>query len=253
MRSWRPSTATIIAFIALVVALGGTAVAARHYIITSTRQIKPSVLKALRGRTGHQGPTGATGPQGSRGAVGSRGVQGVPGPGGPPGAPGATGSEGKPGPPGADGTSVVARARSAGAVETSTTSFFSGGTPTYSDDPLNGGKWKQAAQELNELVGEVKITTPPLAECSTPPAAPGPGVVKVQILLDGELSGEANGSNNTSPTLTFPIGPRWLFEPGIDTNHTLTAQIADDCGENGGNTGAHFTVKSIAIDVIGVK
>ncbi|HEY4428816.1 MAG TPA: hypothetical protein VGN08_11485 [Solirubrobacteraceae bacterium] len=43
--------ATWIAAAALFVALGGTAVAAKHYLITSTQQIKPNVLKALRAPT----------------------------------------------------------------------------------------------------------------------------------------------------------------------------------------------------------
>jgi hypothetical protein len=44
-----PSPAMFVACIALFVALGGTAVAADHYLITSTSQIKPSVVKQLRG------------------------------------------------------------------------------------------------------------------------------------------------------------------------------------------------------------
>jgi hypothetical protein len=47
MRTPKPSAAIILACAALVVALGGTAIAASHYIITSTSQIKPSVLRAL--------------------------------------------------------------------------------------------------------------------------------------------------------------------------------------------------------------
>ena len=43
----RPSPATLIAILALFVALGGTAIAANRYIITSPSQIKPSVLRTL--------------------------------------------------------------------------------------------------------------------------------------------------------------------------------------------------------------
>jgi hypothetical protein len=52
MRLRRPSPATSIALLALLFSLGGSAIAASRYIITSTSQIKPSVLKAIRGTPG---------------------------------------------------------------------------------------------------------------------------------------------------------------------------------------------------------
>jgi hypothetical protein len=80
MRPSRPSPAVLIASLALFVALGGSAVAARHFLITSTRQIKPSVLHALRGAAGARGPSG---PAGAQGAPGPAGPQGPAGPAGP--------------------------------------------------------------------------------------------------------------------------------------------------------------------------
>jgi len=65
----RPSPATAIALIALFVALGGTAMAARSYLITSTSQIKPSVLRKLKGRPGSRGPTGPVGATGVAGTA----------------------------------------------------------------------------------------------------------------------------------------------------------------------------------------
>jgi hypothetical protein len=73
----RPSFATGIALIALFFALGGTAIAARHYLITSTSQIKPSVLQRLHGNAGAEG---ARGPAGVAGQQGPAGLQGPAGP-----------------------------------------------------------------------------------------------------------------------------------------------------------------------------
>jgi hypothetical protein len=77
--------ATIVATIALVFSLSGGALAATHYLITSTKQISPNVLKRLKGTPGPPGP------------------QGLPGPNGNPGIPGRVGA---PGPSGAAGSAV---------------------------------------------------------------------------------------------------------------------------------------------------
>lgn len=81
----RPSLPTVLSSLALFIALGGTGLAANHYLITSTSQIKPSVLDQLRGASlpGPQGPEGpsghpgATGPAGASGSNGSNGTNGA--------------------------------------------------------------------------------------------------------------------------------------------------------------------------------
>lgn len=78
----RLSPATAIALVALVFALGGTALAS-GYIITNIGQIKPSVVKKLRGRRGQRGPRGPQGAPGAQGGQGAQGAQGDPGPSGP--------------------------------------------------------------------------------------------------------------------------------------------------------------------------
>src|SRR3981189_1980862 len=70
------SYANVTATLALVFAMSGGALAAKHYLINSTGQINPNVLKKLRGRTGLrgipgvEGPTGPAGPAGPGGAIG---------------------------------------------------------------------------------------------------------------------------------------------------------------------------------------
>ncbi len=100
-RRVRPTT--VIAVIAVVMALSGTAVAAQRYLITNTKQISPVVLKQLTAMAVKQakGSTaGGTGAAGATGATGPRGPQGEPGPAGEKGAQGDRGPEGPPGPPG---------------------------------------------------------------------------------------------------------------------------------------------------------
>jgi len=52
------SYANVAATLALIFSMTGGAPAASHYVITSTKQIKPSVLKQLRGKSGPPGPQG---------------------------------------------------------------------------------------------------------------------------------------------------------------------------------------------------
>ena len=67
----RPSAAIVIASTARFFSVTGVGFAAHHYLITSTSQIKPSVITALRGHTGAKGATGARGATGSTGAAGT--------------------------------------------------------------------------------------------------------------------------------------------------------------------------------------
>ena len=241
----RPSPAGIIASLALFFALGGSAIAANHYLITGTSQIKPSVLKALHGQAGAKGAKGATGANGAPGQPGPAGGQGSPG---------------VPGPTGPSGTSVVARIRSVAPFVTPSTEEAN---PILVNDPLNGS-WTQHSNELNQLAGQVTITFPPEADCE------GSNAVAVELLLDGKLVGGASiRASETEVTETVPIGwskhlpvgpsgpfgpwseeavSPWLFEPGQDTVHTLTAKAADDCAMSG-----HPTIQSVSVDVLGAS
>lgn len=94
----RLNYANITATLALVFSMSGGALAASHYLINSTKQINPKVLKSLKGKDGTNGANGAPGTTGTTGATGATGTTG---------ATGATGGAGKEGPTGPAGTAVA--------------------------------------------------------------------------------------------------------------------------------------------------
>jgi hypothetical protein len=169
------SPATVIASLALVFAMTGGAYAASKYLITSTKQISPKVLKSLKGANGKTGAAGPTGPAGAAGAgtAGAQGPQGAAGAKGEPGAAGAPGTNGK------DGTTGFTETLPSGKTETGTWSFSApveGGVfvPISFNIPLEGplnqahthyiltnGKEQHGTEELPQTVctGTVAVPT----------------------------------------------------------------------------------------------
>jgi hypothetical protein len=68
-----------VALLALFFALGGTSLAARHYLLTDSSQISPKLLRKLEGRKGREGPRGLPGAEGPTGSAGAAGAAGPPG------------------------------------------------------------------------------------------------------------------------------------------------------------------------------
>jgi hypothetical protein len=117
MKKRRPSPGTVLATLALFFALGGSAIAANHYLITSTKQIKPSVLKTLKGKRGLVGPKGAAGAHGAAGAAGAPGAKGEPG---------VKGERGVQGAPGTPALSELTEVRSEAGLEEVSAGVFGG-------------------------------------------------------------------------------------------------------------------------------
>jgi hypothetical protein len=100
----RVTYANVAMTLALVFAMSGGAYAAKHYLITSTKQISPKVLTALKGKNGTNGTNGTNGANGKDGAQGAAGAQG---PAGEKGSAGEQGPQGTAGPKGTTGPEGV--------------------------------------------------------------------------------------------------------------------------------------------------
>ena len=121
--------ANIVATLALVFAMSGGAYAASRYLITSTKQISPKVLKSLKGADGAKGTAGLQGPTGPAGPAGPQG---------PAGAGGAAGAAG------AAGASVTAKALKPGEAaceKLGGSEFIAGATKTTACNGKEGSPW----------------------------------------------------------------------------------------------------------------
>jgi hypothetical protein len=147
----------MIAGLALVFAMTGGAYAAKKYLITSTKQISPSVLKQLQGKAGAAGAPGAAGAQGAQGPAGPAG------PAGSAGGKGETGPAGAKGEKGATGAAGAAGAKGATGA-TGTTGF----TETLPKGKTETGVWAVSQFNLPAFIEvEIPISFPiPLKEGS---------------------------------------------------------------------------------------
>jgi collagen triple helix repeat protein len=178
----RPSHGTIVAYVSLFVALGGTSVAAVTIANNAvvSRSIKDGQVKTAdlganavtsakvkagsllasdlkagelpAAAAGPQGPTGAAGPAGTPGAKGDPGAPGAPG------TNGTNGTDGAAGTPGVNGAATRVRAaKTAGNVT------VPAGTVTFGTAvaiPLAQNDWTQGANETDLFLVRVTVTAP---------------------------------------------------------------------------------------------
>jgi hypothetical protein len=188
------------ATLALLFSMTGGALAAKHYLVNSTKQINPKVLRALKASKGPTGPSGPQGKEGSagKGAEGSAGKSGATGAEGPAGKVGATGQEGPTGKEGAPGaTKIVTRYGPIAELEKGAS--FESYAACLAGEGVTGGGY------------DFTERTPSSAGFRLAAARPSIAVVGLAMVLDyppPENGGVATGwvvkmENDTDPTFDF--------------------------------------------------
>jgi hypothetical protein len=202
----------LIATLALVFAMSGGAYAAGKYLITSTKQISPKVLKSLQGKAGTSGAQGALGASGPAGAAGATGVQGPTGATGPQGPAGEKGEKGEKGTKGANGTN--------GAIHPG---------ETLPPDASETGVWLNTSTPATQQSTQLSFTIP-LAESLT--WGEGlPGEPENQVHYINELGNEV-------PTVgtelaSHPACPGTVERPeATPGNLCIYAFVASPTGQN---------------------
>ena len=191
--------------LALVLAMSGGAFAAGKFLITSTKQIKPSVLSSLKGKAGPAGPTGAVGLAGGAGPQGPAGLKG---------------ETGSPGAPGVNGESVTTAklAKGSACPEGGAEFKVGGGAATHACNGKEGSPWTAGgtlppkatetgiwslgpiAEESVPLYGGEHILYVPVASFTIPLAAPLSGSQVHYIKPNDPAPAGCTGGTASNPT-----------------------------------------------------
>jgi hypothetical protein len=220
----RINPTTLIAVLALVFAMTGGAYAAKKYLITSTKQISPSVLKSLQGKAGvngAQGAAGAAGPQGPAGPQGAAGPAGAKGETGSAGKEGPQGKQGATGATGAKGTSGFTETLPSGKTETGAWSAAGTGPGTV-QSPISFAIPVEPAPTLVYVEPEdatPKEGCPGISATGLPLAEPGKLCIYAALNLGAAFQGsnaiKEEGTRSTTPGVG-PAGTTLSFNCAVE-------------------------------------
>jgi hypothetical protein len=238
----RMTYANVAVTLALVFAMSGGAYAAGRYVITSTKQISPKVLKLLEGKNGAVGPAGPAGSQGPQGATGAKGE---------------TGAAGANGRDGTNGTSVTSKEVKAGetacagnggsefVVGTSKTTACNGTTgytETLPPGKTETGSWVATPRAEGELVSvPISFNIPLAAPIASESASKGPNG---EHAFHVPSTGQGPECPGTAAEPKAAAGDLCVYE-GVVANASLTNPLkVTGFDETGASTaGAYFTVE----------
>lgn len=210
-----------------------------HTIKVIYRARCPKGWKQIKPRRGQAGTPGATGQAGAAGPAGATGATGDTSPTGATGSTGATGATGSAGATGPSGTSIVAKARFSGSVQSDPSAPVS--------LPLTGATWTQPLATVQMIAGAFVVFTPPATWCGSSSSGTP---IAIQFLVDGMTLGAA-GERVTpggGPQVASFAGVDSIAEPmgASPVTHTATAQIdTTGCPE-------HVTVTAAGFDILQV-
>jgi hypothetical protein len=217
--------ANVVVTLALVFAMSGGAYAAGRYLITSTKQISPKVLRQLQGKVGAPGAAGAQGPagpqglQGPSGGAGPQGPEGLEGPAGKNGAAGKNGSSGKEGSPWTAGGTLPK-----GATET--------GTWVASRVDNAGGEIATVAVSFAIPLASAGVEVAFIKADETPPPGECKGTVEKPEALPGHLCifegvTAVHKEGPKEEGLNYVVALNETGGPGVGTTGTQLAFATD--------------------------
>jgi hypothetical protein len=240
----RPTPATVIALIALFVALGGTGYAALKLPRNSvgTKQLKANAVTGAKVKNGTLSsddfggtlPTGAQGPKGDTGAAGTNGTNG---------AKGDKGDKGDDGTPGTNGTGTQGPTGPSGStLKPKVTAGPQNSGAANAFVPLSVATFTPAANKAELVLVKVDWTTP-AGTCTGSPTPPGGG--QVIIKFDGtQIASQQGPANASSQTLE---ASRPILSSASPTAHTVSVEIGDNCAASEDATINTATVERVEL------